>query len=175
VQLAWITIEHDRDLFRQTLEPELRRRQAKIFWSEELLASPELGLPPTPGVTAFVFDEGQIAPFDTNPDRYADRLKNLDDYVNLPASLGLRFHAVIVDGRKRRRCLLEAASLLEPGGVALLHDAQRPYYHSAFESFRSGRRIGDELWIGAQHETDFGDVVPQPALASRGFEYVPGT
>jgi hypothetical protein len=78
-------------------------------------------------------------------------------------------------GRKRRRCLLEAASLLEPGGVALLHDAQHPYYHPAFAAYRSGRRIGDELWIGALDDRDFSDLVPVESLDAPGIAYLPGT
>ena len=122
-----------------------------------------------------MFDKGRINPFDSNPMRYSERAKDLDDYVALPASLGLRFHSVIVDRWKRRRCLLEAASLLEDGGVALLHDAQRPYYHPGFVAYRASRRIGDELWIGAQDDTDFAEVVPEAALASPGFDYRPGS
>jgi hypothetical protein len=54
------------------------------------------------------------------PNALVDRATNLDDYVRLPGTLGLRFHVLVVDGRKRRRCLEEAASLLEEGGVAML-------------------------------------------------------
>jgi glycosyltransferase involved in cell wall biosynthesis len=173
IQVSWTVIEHDRGLFREALEADLRDRGARIVMAEELEGAGKQ--PNEPGITAVVFDEGRISPFDENPLRYVDREKDLDDYVGLPASLGLRFHVVIVDGRKRRRCLIEAASLLEERGVAVLHDAQRPYYHSAFGQFASGRRVGDELWIGAQYETDFTDVVPDAALAVPGFDYVPGT
>ena len=174
--VSWTTIEHDRGLFRGSLEPTLRERGATMVWSEDIAAAiPALADPGRRGVTAVVFDKGPINPFDANPARYAERAKDLDDYVTLPASFGLRFHVVIVDGRKRHRCLLEAAMLLEPGGVAILHDAQRPYYHSAFAAYRSGRRIGDELWIGARHETDFTDLVPVDALAAPGFPYQPGS
>ena len=174
-RVSWTTIEHDRGLFRGSLEPTLRERGATIVWSEDIAATmPALADPGRRGVTAVVFDKGAINPFDANPSRYTERAKDLDDYVTLPASFGLRFHVVIVDGRKRRRCLLEAARLLEPGGIALLHDAQRPYYHPAFTAYRCSRRIGDELWVGALHDTDFEDVVPAAALSSPGFEYTPG-
>jgi hypothetical protein len=131
-------------------------------WSE-VLASRGDALADRAGVTAVVFDEGRIESIEGSAPA-ADRLRDLDDYVALPGTLGRRFHAVLVDGRKRRRCLWEAATLLDDDGVALLHDAQRPYYHCAFAAFRSGHRIGDELWIGAQAVTDFADFVPREAL-----------
>ena len=174
ISVRWTAVEHNRQFFRWAFESKLREQGASIVWVEDPRDGTSLMLD-GPGVMAVVFDKGEINPFDPNPTRYVDRGRNLDDYVALPATLGVRFHVVIVDGRKRRRCLTKAASLLDEGGVALLHDAQRPYYESAFSSFRSGRRIGDELWIGAQHETDFSDLVPEEALSKTGFDYVPGT
>jgi hypothetical protein len=176
VRVSWLAIEHDRDLFGASLAGPLRAQGATVVQAEALPGDATAILPGRfTGVTAVVFDKGPINPFDANPTRYAERAKDLDDYVGLPARLGVRVHVAIVDGRKRRRCLVEAASLLEPGGVALLHDAQRPYYHPAFAAYRSGRRIGDELWIGGLDGTDFSDLVPGEALAAPGIAYVPGT
>ena len=143
------------------------------MWAEDLPPSGAASLSDGPGVTAIVFDKGP-QPFDGSPTQLVDCAKDLDDYVALPGQLGRRYHAVLVNGRKRRRCLSEAADLLEENGVALLHDAQRPYYHEAFTAFRSGRRVGDELWIGAQAATDFADVVSPKGLAALGIDYVPG-
>ena len=53
----------------------------------------------------------------------------LADYVAFPATLGIRFDFVLVDGRARRFCLQAGWDLLHPGGVLLLHDAQRLDYH----------------------------------------------
>lgn len=52
-----------------------------------------------------------------------------DDYVDA----ALRFDAgsfdlVLIDGRKRVRCALQARRLLSPRGVLILDDAQREYY-----------------------------------------------
>jgi hypothetical protein len=79
-----------------------------------------------------------------------DRHVDMDEYVNFPGQQNRRYDIILVDGRKRRRCLLEAAKLLKNDGVVLLHDAWRPYYNCAFDHFQSGRRIGDILWIGMQ-------------------------
>jgi hypothetical protein len=58
----------------------------------------------------------------------------LADYVAFPATLGIRFDFVLVDGRARRFCLRAGWDLLRPGGVLLLHDAQRTDYHDVLFS-----------------------------------------
>ena len=73
----------------------------------------------------------------------------MDDYVSFPASLGMRFDFILVDGRKRRRCLLEARKLLKPHGIVMLHDAQRRYYHCGFKYFSDSRFMDMELWRGS--------------------------
>lgn len=72
----------------------------------------------------------------------------MDDYVNFPLKMHKRFDFVFVDGRKRRRCLINASKLLAPGGVVVLHDAERSHYWPAFEHFSRHERIGDKLWRG---------------------------
>lgn len=76
------------------------------------------------------------------------RLEPMIGYVDYPLSVGRRFDFVFVDGRKRRRCLLTASKVTAPGGVVILHDAKREYYHSSFAEFTHGERVGDDLWIG---------------------------
>lgn len=174
VRVSWITAEHDRAWFMQALEPVLRARGATIVRSDDLAEAVSALRAGRQALVAVVFDNGPD-PHDQPSDWYLDRALDRDEYVALPCELGLRYHVALVDGRQRRRCLLEAAKVLEDGGVALLHDAQRPYYHSAFAAFRSGRRIGDELWIGAQFDTDFSDLVPADALSSPGYESIPAT
>ena len=81
------------------------------------------------------------------------RLKQLDDvmdeYVSFPRSLGEDFDFILVDGRKRRRCLLEAQKMLAPGGFVFLHDAQRRYYHSAFRTYPDRAFMSMFLWRGS--------------------------
>ena len=164
VVVAWIALEYDREFFRTYLEPSLRCQGARVIWSEQLEESSlRAGNSPgsSPGVTAIVFDKGTVSPWTRG--RLADRTVDLDEYVQAPRSFGIRFDAVLVDGRKRRRCLEEAAALLAERGVVVLHDAERTDYHCAFAAFRSGRRIGDQFWIGAQYDADFEDILaPSP-------------
>jgi hypothetical protein len=69
-------------------------------------------------------------------------------YAQKPLSFGNRYDFVLVDGRLRRRCLITASKILAVGGVVVLHDAKREYYHSAFEHFTQWHFAGDDLWIG---------------------------
>lgn len=74
----------------------------------------------------------------------------MDEYVGYPATLGRTWDVILVDGRKRRRCLIEAAKLVSPGGYVVLHDAERTHYHCAFDHFEHGEFLGPRLWIGRQ-------------------------
>ncbi|MFO0750396.1 MAG: class I SAM-dependent methyltransferase [Myxococcota bacterium] len=49
-------------------------------------------------------------------------------YAAFPRSLGERFDLAFVDGRGRIFCMPVAWELLEPGGVMIVHDAQRAVY-----------------------------------------------
>lgn len=69
-------------------------------------------------------------------------------YVALPRGLKLEFDFVLVDGRARSFCVSEGFALLAPGGVLMLHDAQRPEYHAAIQ--RLGRAVFLEPWKQGQ-------------------------
>ncbi|EDM76887.1 hypothetical protein PPSIR1_24714 [Plesiocystis pacifica SIR-1] len=71
------------------------------------------------------------------------------DYVALPRTLDEHsFDFVLVDGRARSFCIREGFALLRPGGVVLLHDAQRPEYHEALRAV--GRPVFLEPWKQGQ-------------------------
>ena len=76
----------------------------------------------------------------------------------------------MVDGRKRRRCLLEASALLSDSGIVVLHDAWRTYYQCALETYPFARHIGDELWVGARRDPDLGSILPQHAFEEQAYE-----
>lgn len=86
---------------------------------------------------------------DTGADGTHWRKIPMDEYVNYPAAAGRQFDFIFVDGRKRRRCLLEAKKLLKPDGVVFLHDAHRRYYHCAQDTYVDNRFIDRELWRGS--------------------------
>lgn len=62
-------------------------------------------------------------------------------YVQKPLHLNMKWDIILVDGRFRRRCMEIAKQCLKPDGVIVLHDAQRPYYHSACALFPHHRWI----------------------------------
>jgi hypothetical protein len=166
---SWLSLEHNRDFFASEVAPRLDGRASASYVMSERLEADPAALAHAPSVGAgqagasiriIVFDAGDLRPYDRDDDRRAD----LDDYVALPASLHRRFDIVVVDGRKRRRCLLEASSLLTDSGIVVLHDAWRSYYQCAFEDYAFARRIGDELWVGAQRDPDLGSILPAHAF-----------
>jgi predicted O-methyltransferase YrrM len=69
-------------------------------------------------------------------------------YVDFPATLGVTFDFVLVDGRARRFCLPAGWALLRPGGLLILHDAQRVQYHDVL--FSLGQPLLLEPWRRGQ-------------------------
>lgn len=147
----WLSLEYDRAFVEAAIVPALTgNSRARVITPETPLA-PAAGEGMTLEVVAF--DKGKLQPF--LPDHETDRLADLDDYVAYPGTLGRQFDLIFVDGRKRRRCLIEAAKLVKPDGLVLLHDAYRPHYQCAFDHYRSHRMLGEILWIGSPSLTNF--------------------
>jgi len=92
------------------------------------------------------------------------------DYVEYPRQVAgsKGFDIIIIDGRFRRRCLLVAAEVLAPGGLVLLHDAQRAHYHRSLENYKSGRffdvgnlpasKIKIKTWLGTLDQNRASDI-----------------
>ncbi len=70
------------------------------------------------------------------------------DYIHKPASLGTEFDFALVDGRARNFCMEQAYSLLRPGGLMVLHDAQRDEYRATLDKFPRVVRL--EPWVQGQ-------------------------
>lgn len=153
VPFRWLSLEYDRGFFEDDLRPALDSLpNPRVVEIDDDARADQQFLPTepvaAPTVELVVFDKGRLQPAlrAHREDRHAD----LDAYVDYPGRQGRRFDVALVDGRKRRRCLVEASRMLAGDGVALLHDAWRPYYHCAFDAYRTERRIGEILWIGTQ-------------------------
>jgi hypothetical protein len=159
----WVTVEHDHSLCARALIPHLSTRARVISLGSPVQASPP---PPlareTEGLWLYTFDGGLVRPY--HPDHITDRHVNLDAYVELPRRMGVNFDIVIIDGRKRRRCLGVAADVLVADGYVLLHDAWRAHYRPGMAIYSSGRRFGDEWWVGARQNIDFSDLLPWHAF-----------
>lgn len=85
---------------------------------------------------------------DVGNDHVRQRFIPMDEYVAYPTTLGRKFDIIFVDGRKRRRCMIEAHSLLTDHGVAILHDAERRYYWCALATYPRGRFVGERMFVG---------------------------
>ncbi len=73
-----------------------------------------------------------------------------------PPGLSGPYDLIFVDGRWRRRCLIAAAELLAPGGVVILHDAQRQYYHEPLGLY--AHRLWDDYDTVALSQESLWDV-----------------
>lgn len=87
--------------------------------------------------------------FETFGGNPRDPACRMDEYVSFPSTLGMTFDMILVDGRKRRRCLLEAKRLLAPRGVVFLHDAHRKRYHCALAEYPDSCFLTRDLWRGS--------------------------
>lgn len=118
IPYEWISIEYNRNWFERVQEEVKNDSNTKLV----------------------LFDSGNNDML--QPDN------TMDEYVQYPKTLGKKFDFVLVDGRKRRRCLLVAKEIVSPHGFVFLHDAQRAYYHSAFKEYPRGRFVAGRLWMG---------------------------
>ncbi len=91
---------------------------------------------------------------------------NLDHYVHYPRELTNKnkppqfFDFILVDGRARARCLVEAKFLVKPDGIIMLHDAEREKYHYVFPLFENGKFIYSKdkphaIWVTGNIERAF--------------------
>ncbi|AVE48904.1 TPA: hypothetical protein SLN68_000033 [Serratia marcescens] len=166
----WLGLEHNQSYFESAIAEEfISDPGTRIIHCNNLTGAPAH---PWNGGTERVvalFDHGAVAPFESQ--LISDREVNMDAYVSLPAKWNFHCDLAIIDGRKRRRCTLEAQKLIGDTGIVFLHDAWREHYQSAWPAFKYSRRIGDEWWIGINHDADLTKLFPWHAFdnhASRG-------
>ncbi len=93
-------------------------------------------------VSAYLSNNKNVSLYLFDPD------SNKGEYVKFPSHLGKKYDFILVDGRKRKECLIEAKKLLNQHGVVILHDAQRSRYHGAFKHYSDSRFIDRGMWQG---------------------------
>lgn len=72
----------------------------------------------------------------------------LREYIDLPRGLNKTYDFVLVDGRARIHCLRVGYELLRPGGVLMIHDAQRQEYQATMNDLGPFVRL--EPWEQGQ-------------------------
>jgi hypothetical protein len=161
----WLMLEHNRNFFDRRIKDKIMiRRGSFVFYKDNIPENLKEIYVNSSGPICVVFEHGFVSPYGTGI--YEDRLVNMDAYVDLPERFNIDCDLAIIDGRKRRRCVLSGKKLVGNHGYVVLHDAWRKHYQCAWPAFCSGRRFGDEWWIGANHETSFDDVLPWYAFST---------
>ena len=69
-------------------------------------------------------------------------------YIDSPVDANVTFDVALVDGRARVHCMRTAFELVRPGGMVILHDAQREEYHATAHEL--GNPVFLEPWIQGQ-------------------------
>ncbi|MDX1995231.1 MAG: hypothetical protein SF029_22805 [bacterium] len=153
IAFEWVALEHDRRYFQDYLSPRFQQEvniPVKVFFCDQGKVTPYAAwnteAQSSSGIQLVVFDYGLLNPYR----RPEDRRVNMDDYISYPASLEQPFDIIMVDGRKRRRCLLQALEIAGEKTIVFCHDAHRAYYHCAFNQYSHHRLIGDWLWVGSR-------------------------
>ncbi len=75
------------------------------------------------------------------PDKNIQETLDLNDYINYPLKIDKKFNLILVDGRKRKECLEIASKVVKSGGIVLLHDAEREWFHPSFKFFKDGGKF----------------------------------
>jgi hypothetical protein len=58
-------------------------------------------------------------------------------YSKMPASMGVKFDIIIVDGRDRLNCCYQSLVALSQSGIVILDDSEREKYRAAIDFFNS--------------------------------------
>ena len=83
---------------------------------------------------------------------FVPKTENEKDYVQFPKKLNKKFNLSIIDARFRRHCVQIAREILSPGGVVVLHDAQKPHYHIGLDQFRYSIFLESGKWYPYQNK-----------------------
>jgi len=81
---------------------------------------------------------------------FAPKTESEQAYVNLPRTLGGAFDVLIVDARFRRRCMETARDAVKPGGLVVLHDAQKAHYQEGLDAYPFATFIESGAWYPLQ-------------------------
>jgi predicted O-methyltransferase YrrM len=122
---TYVSVEHDRGWY--------ERVKSAVTDPRLLLLHVPPDVPPTPGSTP-----EQLMAWD---DRAEVEPELMASYVVAPRVHVSQLDLVFVDGRARCFCMRSGFQMLRPGGVLVLHDAQRTEYHA------TARELGRALFL----------------------------
>lgn len=92
------------------------------------------------------------------------------NYVKLPKLLNEKFDIVIIDARFRRHCIQIAKEVLLPGGIVVMHDAEKEHYHTGLSDFQHSKflisgawypfqRRPNRVWVGSMENSKIIEVL----------------
>lgn len=106
----WYSIEHNQQWFSKVRTITEGIENVRLYY-----VPPEVDLP-------------------TRPSKYED----WKSYIEFPRTLKKRFDVILIDGRARPECAVEALRHLKKNGVVIIHDffdKYRPHYRSALDHY----------------------------------------
>lgn len=115
--VSWLTLEHQR-AWHDAVQARNRDPRVALRW-----------IPPDHGEYAGTRLEGTYEDFRR--------------YVDYPATLGMQWDFIFIDGRARAACLRAAHDLVTDTGLVILHDANRPHYVEHLPPFPHLLRLTD--------------------------------
>lgn len=143
----WISVEHNKEWAASV--------SVKNEDSNVSIVCKEPNNEPFPGAYYGLVD------FKVNDGSYED----FKDYIEYPAEQNILFDLILIDGRARVDCLNKAKEILSKDGIVMLHDANRPQYHKAFDQYKNGILFSDQrdlsggIWIGSNSNRGLDEVI----------------
>lgn len=131
---TYVSLEHNRAWY-EKVKSKLDDPRLKLYHKAPTVAEPSMA--------------DDIEVYKAWMQRCEEDASVLTDYIEWPATLGMTFDFILVDGRARVHCLKAGWPLLRSGGVILIHDAQRTVYHPTIHKL-GGKPVFLEPWHQGQ-------------------------
>lgn len=130
-----VSVEHDRDWYERVRDGIDDARLRLVFAPPDIAC--EFDRPKTP-------EQRQIhRAWRTRGERDREVMKT---YIEAPSKIVDGCDMAFVDGRARNFCIAEGYRLLRPGGILLLHDAERKIHHGAL------KKVGSPVFLDPWHD-----------------------
>lgn len=130
----YYSVEHDFDWYKAVFKK--AGRNVKIYYMP----------PDTPGLNwSPIFEEGKREDF-----------KNYIAFINNVASLGKKFDVILIDGRARADCAVEALPYVSKNTVVFIHNFDRVWYWKVLEHYQI-TAIADTLAVLRRKKEIFND------------------
>ena len=127
----WVSVEHNKD------------------WAEKIKR-----INKNPNVTISHVPQNNPSVGSLGEDETVINFEDYKDYLEFPSQFA-SFDFILIDGRARKYCLVEALDFSKKNSIVVLHDAERKQYHQALEHYKYSFSFSDytqgliKLWIGS--------------------------